>query len=212
MRTISRVLLLFMPVSCLLFAQEWEAGGGGGYGVNRNLDVNAGSVRGTAGLSSGFAFSALVGNQINRWLGGEVRYTYQSDDLRVSSGAAEATAGAESHAIHYDFLIYGTPKEAPVRPFLAAGAGMKLYRGTGSEPAYQPLSNLVVLTHATEAQALISVGGGLKFPVSRRALVRVDFRDYATPVPTKLLATPPGSRLGGWVHDFVFLVGVSAVL
>jgi len=98
-----------------------------------------------------------------------------------------------------------------VRPFLAAGAGVKVYRGTGAEPAFQPLSNLVVLTHTTEAQALISVGGGVKFSVSKRALFRLDFRDYLTPLPSDLLATPRGSKVSGWMNDFVFLVGISTV-
>ena len=96
-------------------------------------------------------------------MGGEARYTYQSDDLRVSSGAVKAKASAQSNAFHYDVLIHATSKESSVRPFFAVGAGMKFYRGTGAEPAFQPLSNLVVLTHTNEAQPLISVGGGVKF-------------------------------------------------
>ena len=99
--------------------------------------------------------------------------------------------------------------DSPVRPFLAAGAGVKFYQGTGAEPAFQPLSNLVVLSHTTEAQPLVSVGGGVKFRVAKHALLRVDFRDYATPLPTNLLAVPGNSKLRGWIHDFVFLAGVS---
>ena len=117
----------------------------------------------------------------------------------------------QSHAIHYDVLVHMTSKESRLRPFLAAGAGVKIYRGTGAEVAYQPLSNLVVLTHTQEAQPLISVGGGVKISVSKRALLRLDFRDYLTPVPSSLLAAPPFSKISGWVHDFVFLVGVSTV-
>jgi len=108
-------------------------------------------------------------------------------------------------------LIHAAPTESKVRPFFAAGAGVKVYRGTGAEPAFQPLSSLVVLTHATEAQPLLSIGGGLKIPFSHRALLRLDFRDYATPVPTDLLATRSNVKLSGWMHDFVFLVGISTV-
>jgi hypothetical protein len=46
--------------------------------------------------------------------------------------------------------------------------------------------------------------------VSRRVLVRLDFRDYATPFPDKLLASPT-ARTGGWMHDFVLMVGVSGL-
>jgi hypothetical protein len=210
-RMISRGLMLSIPLSCAVFGQTWEFGGSAGYGLYHNVNVSAGGTTGSAGFGSGVAFGALLGNQINRWVGGEARYTYRADDLQVSSGGVKAQAGAQSHALHYDVLIHATSKESGVRPFLAVGAGVKLYRGTGVEPVFQPLSNLVVLTHTNEAQPLISVGGGVKVSMSHRTLLRLDFRDYATPVPTSLLATQPGSKISGWIHDFVLLVGVSAV-
>jgi Outer membrane protein beta-barrel domain len=200
-----------IPFSCLLHGQNWEFGGSAGYGLYRDVNVTSSAINGKAGFEPGVAFGALLGDNISRHWGGEVRYTFRSDDLRVSSGSTKATAGGQSHAIHYDVLLHATSKESSVRPFLAAGAGVKVYRGTGAEPAFQPLSNLVVLTHTTEAQALISVGGGVKFSVSKRALFRLDFRDYLTPLPSDLLATPRGSKVSGWMNDFVFLVGISTV-
>ena len=193
---------------CLALAQEWEVGADVGYGFLRDVSVTSGSLTGKAGFSPGQAYGALVGHQINRLVGGEIRYTYHQDDLRVSAGPPEASSTAKSHALHYDVLIHATSKGSKVRPFFAIGAGVKFYRGTGAEPSFQPWSNLVVLTHTNEAQPLISVGGGVKFAVAKWTLVRLDFRDYATPLPTSLLATPGNSKIGGWMHDFVFLVGV----
>ena len=175
------------------------------------MPVTAGTATGSTGFSPGYAVGAVLGNQISRLVGGEVRYTYQADDLRVTSGSTVVKAKGRSQAVHYDILFHATSAESPIRPFLAAGAGVKLYQGTGVETAFQPLSNLVVLSHTTEAQPLVSVGGGVKFRVSRRALVRVDLRDYLSPLPTNLLATPGSSKMSGWMHDFVFLVGVSKV-
>jgi hypothetical protein len=209
MRIILRCLSLLLPLPCLLLSQHWEVGADGGYGAFRDMSVTNGTASGSAGFSSGYAFGALLGSQFNRVAGGEIRYTYQADDLRVSLGSTTVKAKARSQALHYDVLVHATSAESPVRPFLAAGAGVKFYQGTGAEPAFQPLSNLVVLSHTSEAQPLVSVGGGVKFRVSPRALLRVDFRDYATPVPTNLLATPGNSKISGWIHDFVFLVGVS---
>ena len=210
MRITLRLLTLLFPLPCLMLGQQWEVGAHGGYGLFLNPTVNSGTTSGSAGFSNGYAFGALLGNQISRLVGGEARYTYQSDHLRVSSGSTLVQSAARSQALHYDVLIHAASTESPVRPFLAAGAGVKFYQGTGAEPAYQPLSSLVVLTHTNEAQPLISVGGGFKFRISPRALFRVDFRDYATPVPTSLLATPSNSKITGWIHDFVVLVGVSA--
>jgi hypothetical protein len=211
MRIFSRIIILLIAASYLVLGQGWEVGGAAGFGVYRNASVTAGTASGSAGFGSGVALGGILGNRMNRWVSGEARYTYRSDDLEVSSGSANAKASAQSHAVHYDVLVHASAKDSAVRPFLAAGAGVKYYRGTGAEPVYQPLSNLVVLTHTSELQPLISVGGGVKFKVSRQALLRLDFRDYITPVPTNLLAAPPGSMISGWLHDFVFLVGVSNV-
>lgn len=211
MQTLSRIMILAAGFGAFAFGQSWEVGGAGGFGFYRNLNVTSANTTGSAGFGSGFALSGVVGNRINRWLDGEVRYTYHSDDLRVSSGSAKAEASAQSHAMHYDFLLGGKAEDVGARPFLAAGGGVKYYRGTGAEPIYQPLSNLAILTHTNEVQPMVSVGAGIKFRVSRNAILRLDFRDYVTPVPSSLLAVPPGARLSGWVHDFVLLVGVSRV-
>jgi hypothetical protein len=55
---------------------------------------------------------------------------------------------------------------------------------------------------------LISFGVGVKVAVSRNVLVRVDVRDYATPVPTNLIAPRRGASVHGWLHDIVPMVGI----
>ena len=210
LRLLSGSLAPLFLLPCLLPAQSWEAGGSAGYSIYRDASVTASTVTGRTGFSPGIAFGGLLGNDVSRFVGGEVRYTYQAGDPRVSSGSTKARADGESHALHYDVLIHATRKEAAVRPFVAVGAGVKIFRGTGAEPAFQPLSNLIVLTHTTQVEPLISVGAGLKFKVSRHVRFRLDFRDYATPVPEKLLASPSG-KAGGWMHGFVFLAGISTV-
>jgi len=210
MRINLKSLTLLFALPALSLCQNWEVGASGGYGFLRDVPVTNGAITGKAGFKSGYAFGALLGSQFNRIVGGEIRYTYRADDLRVSSGSTTAKAAARSQALHYDVLIHAAPKDSPIRPFLAVGGGVKFYQGTGVEPAFQPLNNLVILTHTSEAQPLISVGGGVKIAVSKRALVRLDVRDYATPLPTSLLATPANSKMSGWIHDFVFLFGVSS--
>jgi hypothetical protein len=204
-----RCIVLALPMTALLPAQNWEVGADAGYAFFRQAPVTNGSVSGTTGFAPGLVAGALLGNSITHLIGGEVRYTLQLNDLQVKSGSTKATLSGQSHALHYDVLIHAAPRDSPIRPFFAAGAGVKFYRGTGSESAYQPLSNLVVLSHTNEAQPLISLGGGLKIAAGHRALIRFDFRDYMTPIPTSLLATPGSTKISGWMHDFVFLVGVS---
>ena len=211
MRKSLQLCLMLSAVPAALWSQRWEVGGSAGYGLYRDASVTNGAVSGKTGFQSGIAFGGVFGNETTRHVGGEARYTFRSNDLRVTSGSTKATASAQSHAIHYDVLIHGASQEAAVRPFFAAGAGVKYYRGTGEERVFQPLSNLVVLTHTNEAQPLISVGGGVKFAVARRTLLRFDFRDYVTPFPSSLLALPANSRAKGWMHDFVLMVGISGV-
>ncbi len=210
MRLLCKTLMLLLPLPCLVLAQqEWEVGGSAGYGLYHNVHIP--NADGTTGFTPGVAFGGVFGNNATKRIAGEVRYTYRLGDLKVSSGSTEAKASGESHAIHYDVLLHATSKESSVRPFLAAGAGVKVFRGTGAEPAFQPLSNLIVLTHTTQAEPLLSFGGGIKIPVSRGVQMRLDFRDYASPVPDALLASPTGTKVTGWLHDFVFLIGVSKV-
>lgn len=203
-----RILLsLLVPAACL--AQTWEVGAAGGYSFYRNVDVSsrAGSAR--AGFGNGAAVSVVGTQNVGEHLGGEFRYVFGLNDAKLSDGASARLDG-ETHAFVYDFLVYASPREAPVRPFLAVGAGGKLFRGTGPEIAFQPGSNIAVLSHTQEVKPVISFGGGLKFALGRNAIFRLDFRDHTSPLPRKVIAPmPPTGRTSGWLHDLVALAGFS---
>src|SRR4051812_31402224 len=128
MRCLLRSVVFFAPFAFPLWSQHWEVGASAGYGLYRDVSVTNGAVTGKTGFQSGVAFGGVFGNETTRHVGGEVRYTYRANDLRVSAGGAKATAGAESHALHYDVLIHAASSDARARPFLAIGGGMKYYR------------------------------------------------------------------------------------
>ena len=117
MRLLLRVATLLFPLSCAMMAQHWEVGGSAAYSFYRDVNVTAGSASGTTGFQSGYAFGALLGNDLYRFIGGEARYTYLRNDLSVSSGSTKVTAGADAQALHYDLLIHLASKESIVRPF-----------------------------------------------------------------------------------------------
>ena len=98
-----------------------------------------------------------------------------------------------------------------MRPFLAAGAGGKLFRGTGTEPVFQPLSNIAVLTHTQEIEPEVSFGGGVKVRVGPKGHLQAGRWDYASPFPRKnvIAPRPPTGSVSGWLHDFVVMVGFS---
>lgn len=193
--------------ACL--AQVWEIGGAAGGGFTR--DVNATGPAGTAaaGLQPGVAFSAVAGQTLKNRFGGELRYTYQQNNLRLSSGGTETTFRGNSHAVHYDLLWHFGQRFHAVNPFVAAGGGIKLFRGTGAEAAWQPLDQFAYLTHTQQWEPLISAGGGVKIKLGRNLLLRAELRDYVTPFPDQVITPAPGVRIPGWLHTIVPLVGIS---
>src|SRR5512146_343883 len=100
------LLTLLLPFHALLLAQNWDVGAGAGYSSYRNLKVAGPTISGKAGFAPGAAFGAYLGNNQTRHVGGEIRYTYLANDLKVTSGSTSARAGAQSHALHYDVLVH----------------------------------------------------------------------------------------------------------
>jgi hypothetical protein len=210
MRSIAgHILVVFIALAPGCLAQHWEIGGAGGYGFPRDQTVTNAGGSAKAGFKPNAAVSAIAGQNLYRRLSGEMRYTYRFGDLKVSGGGEEATFAAQTHAIHYDLLFHAAPREARIRPFVAGGGGIKFFRGTGKERAYQPLNKFALLTKTQEVEGLISVGGGVKVSVSDRVRVRLEFRDYITQFPKEVIAPALGAKLSGWLHDFVPMVGIT---
>jgi hypothetical protein len=190
-------------------AQRWEIGGAVGGGFYTSNDVTSPAGAASAKIQSNISGSAWVGNnRPGRW-GGELRFDYQLGDFKLSQGSQQATFGANSYALHYDVLWHFTESEARVRPFVAVGAGIKVYRGTGTEQVYQPLSNYALLTKDQDLTPLVSVGAGIKMAISSHAQFRVEIRDYLTPFPNKVIVPVANASVSGWVNDFVPMVGLA---
>jgi hypothetical protein len=206
-------LIFYTAVAALTvlpaFAQKYEIGfAGGGSFYNSNTVTNPiGNV--SAGFSNGWVASVNVGSNMYEHLGGELRYSYLHNDVKLTSGATSANFGAEAHAIHYDFLFHTTSVESKIRPYVAGGGGIKYYRGTGTEVPFQPLSGTALLTKANEVKGLISVGAGVKVALTHRTLFRVDIHDYITPFPTKVITPAINSKASGWFNNIVVTAGIS---
>ncbi len=199
---------LVISLAPLALAQKWEFGGGAGGGFYTSKDVQSGSLSGSAKVGNGLLASAWLANNNNDRWGGEIRYDFQMGDLLLNSGGTKASFAGQAHALHYDLLLHTAPREARVRPFIAFGGGVKMYRGTGEEVASQPLNQLALLTKTLDTRPLLSVGAGVKIN-SRRVGLRIEAHDFITPFPGKVIAAADGSTLGGLMHDFVVNVGLS---
>ena len=200
----------FMLATAVCLAQSWEVGGAAGVGLSRDVTVTSGSGQARAGFSPGLAFGAFLGQDLRNSIGGEIRYMFRADDLRLSSGGTKVTFGGQSHLIYYDVLFYAkTGRRSKLRPFLSVGAGARLFQGTGEESAYQPLWQYALLTRTHEVKPLVSVGAGIKATLGKRLLLRLEFHDYMSPFPTQVIAPSPGAKLGGWWQDWLPQAGVS---
>jgi len=191
-------------------AQKWEFGGGvgGGFYTSRDVKHDDGTSA-SAKIETGVAGGAWLGSNSGDHFGGELRYAYQRGDLSLERNDASAKFSGDSHAIHYDFLWHFAPQTASARPYFAFGGGVKIYRGLGEEALVQPLSRYALLTKTTEYKGMASVGVGVKLKVGERWHVRLDVHDYMTPFPKEVIAPNAGARVGGWLHQFVPMFGLS---
>lgn len=207
------LLAFFVPV--LAYAQsgsatpKFEFGGGivGSFYDDKTLSGPGGSAK--AGFENGLGASVWLGQHMYSKVSGEIRYDYLRNDLMLDGSGSKVTFGGESHAIHYDLHFHFTDRRARTRPYILAGGGIKQYRGTGQERAFQPLSQIAVLTKTTQVTPMVTVGIGVKFAVGDRILVRLEFRDNLTRFPQEVITPNRSSGASGWVNNFAPTAGLS---
>ncbi len=209
MKILQMLLVGSTVLAPLSMAQSWEIGGGVGGGFYTSQDVTSSAGSASAKIQTGLAGGAWFANNSQGHWSGELRYEYQMGDLALSSGGTTATFGAHTQQFHYDVMWHATPSESRIRPYVAVGAGIKLYQGTGAQVAYQPLSNYALLTQQQDLRALVSAGGGVKFQIAPHVQLRVDVHDYLTPFPKNVITPNVGAKVGGWLQDCVPMVGIS---
>jgi hypothetical protein len=192
-----------------LLAQQWEVGAQGGGSLYLNNSVTGSRGSGDVGFKPGIAAGGWLGHSTGGRLGGEIRYLFQRNDMKVASGGTSYAFGGVAHSVHYDLLIHKGSSEDRVRPFFAVGGGIKGYRGTGKEVALQPLINVAILTQTQQWQPMLSFGGGVKWTLGPRTLLRAEVRDFVTPFPTDVILPTPGNKVSGWVHSITPLIGIS---
>lgn len=209
MKALGLSLLIFTG-SC--FAQQWEVGGTAGGSLPPTLAVSSQAGSASAGFQPGFAAGAYLGQQYNAHISGEVRYTFLQSNLQLSSGGTTASFSGQAHALYYDVLLHTRATgESRTQFFAALGGGMKVYRGTGTEEAYQPLSQFAYFTKTEKVEPMASFGGGIRFRLKPHLVMRVEVRDFLTPFPTALITPAPGAKIGSWLNDFVPMVGIGYV-
>lgn len=201
--------LFVLALAGAVSAEQFDIGVAGGIGIYRDATLTRNSDSGKAGFQTGPVLGVFVTHNLYRHLAGQIRYTYQFNDLEVSAAGTEATFSGLSHAIHYDLLFLPGGEDSPIRPYLAGGGGVKVYKGTGTEHATQTLGQYAALSKTQEVKPLATFGGGLRMKAGHRTHFYVEVRDYLTPFPRQVVAPVPPSKIKGWLHDIVPMAGVS---
>lgn len=203
-----------LPLSLLLAGglcqAQWEIGAFGGFAKDIGVKVENSSISADAGFKPAPIVGVRAGQTINR-LGGEVTYLYRFGAAQLKGNGQTAEFDAEQHLITADFLWHFNDKEAKVRPFLVFGGGARVIRGIGVEHAYQPLSQLAVLTKTTEVNYTGDVGLGVKVRFGKIYHFRAEFRDYIGPGSAEVIAISPGAKKTGVLNDLMGLVGISFI-
>lgn len=205
-----RVLTVSMFAMCAAasaFAQQWEIGGVAGGSFLNNVPAGGG----TAGFAPGLVAGAFLGERLGSHFEGQVRYEFFQTDLRLAANGQSATFASDAHALHYDMLYRFKDSEARTQFYVAFGGGIKLFRGTGTEEAYQPLSQYGYFTKVQTMKPMASVGMGMTHRLSERLALRVEVRDFITPFPSEVLTPAPNVKFGSFLNDIVPLVGIEYV-
>ncbi len=206
------LFVLLLITSTLAFSQTptWEIGGAGGYAMSKdNTVTNSTGQSANVGLKRGFVASAVAVDHMWDHLSGEFRYVYRKGNPLVESCCARVKMTVETHSFGYDLLLQIKGKEERIRPYIAFGGGVKVFRGVGEETDYQPLQDFAVLSKTQQTEPMLSIGGGVSVRLAPYAVLRFDFRDQVTPFPKKVIFPAPGAELNGFFHDFMPMVGVS---
>jgi len=206
---LSALALTFVAATGLGWAQRFEFGGVGGAGFLGNVGISGSAGSAITGFQTGPGAGGFISEQLNRHLSGELRYMYLPNNLHIQSHDSEATFSGQQHVLHYDIVWHFARPGARREFFVAVGGGMKLFRGTGQEQAYQPLMQYGYFTRTQVVKPMGSFGAGMKYALTPKLILRTEFRDYISPFPTELIAPAPGAKFGSILQNFVPMVGIS---
>jgi opacity protein-like surface antigen len=201
--------VLLLVCASVGVAEDFEVGGVFGYGFYRDGTIYAPGGTAQAGIRNRFAAGVVLGQDLYDYVSGEVRYVYHDGHPFIAGGGVKSDIQGQSQAVTYDVLFHLKNREHRLRPFLAAGAGIKGYVIAGPSPSPQALPGIGTLNTSDEWKFAGSVGGGVKYRLRTHLLLRADFRDYLTTFPKRQIMPAAGGTARGIFEQFTPMFGVS---
>lgn len=206
--TVTSKFLAGLLIATACGAQNWEAGGGLGYGAYHNGSIISTGGTAEAGIRNRFVATAFVTEDLFDHFSGEVRYVYHDGDTFLSSGSVRGLVQAQSHALAYDALIHVKPRGNRIRPYVGGGLGAKYYNTTGPTPSPQPLPRIAGMTNQSQWKPLFDLAGGVRVRVHDHITVRGDLHDYITTFPNHLFAPVANATVRGIFHQITPMFGI----
>jgi hypothetical protein len=192
-------------------AQPFEIGAMAGYGWDHDASIENPSGSVEAGFKPGFAGGVLFGDDMYQHIGGEIRWLYQAGGPQLTAPGTKVSASGFTNLVCYDLLVHMAPREDRIRPYIAGGAGIKVFTGPDLPALGQPLGDFAAIARGNHVEPLISVGAGVKYRVGRGVQLRLDLHTYLSPCPAELFRVAYPSAIHGWIYDFLPTLGVSYV-
>jgi hypothetical protein len=166
---------------------------GGASLLRKNLlapvEVDPSGFAAFAKLTDGFRLGFRMALNTYRFFGHEVGYAYNRTKIQLSP---QQEAGMAIHQGFYNFLVYPIPEGAPVRPFVTGGGHFANFVPPGASAT----------SGGGDLKFGVNYGGGIKARVSRRFMIRLDFRQYHTPKPDFFVVAPEG-----WIRQMEVSAG-----
>ena len=203
----SLLLTVAFALSPAVRAEEWEIGGALAWAYTKNQTIKLGSTSAKTGAENAATPSVYVSHRPLKKLGGDLYYTYRPGDLKLDSGSTSVRFASTSHLVHYDVTYHPVDLGSRIDPYFGAGGGVRVFRGTGRETAFQGLNQIAVLSRTQEVQPLLTVVGGVRVRLSKHTAIRFEFRDNISSFPGKVIAVNPQADAPRWWHDFTPQVG-----
>ena len=205
------LLIAAFSVLSVARAEEWEIGGAVGWAFTKDQNITRANTTAKVGSERAAAISFFVSHREHRRLGGDFYYTQRMGDLKLDSGGTAVRFDSTSHLVHYDLTYHPFRADARIDPYFGAGGGVRVFRGTGRETAFQGLNQIAVISRTQEILPLLSVAAGVRMKLSKHSAIRFEFRDNITPFPGKVIAVNPQANAPKWWHDFTPQVGFGVV-
>lgn len=190
-------------------AQNWELGGIAGYGFYHNGSITGASGTQQAGITDRIVAGGVICEDLFEHLSGEARYLYGGGHPFLSMPGFRTEMDGRTHTLTYDALFHLRERAQRLRPYLAAGIGGKGYEATGPGPSQRSAPQTGGLVHTTQWTVVADFGAGVKYRLNKNVVVRVEFRDYLSPLPDQLIVAPRNGSISGILHQFTPLAGLS---